>query len=175
MRLNKKEQALIHIEQAQVWPENLGVGKPYEDSIDERIEMFMKLYIFSKTKESKTESNKASSYISNYAANPDYVPYRSADILTALLLRKNGRANKADEWIAQWLDKSPQSQIARWCQAVYNRKWEKAEKIANEKIEALEILPYVTMFDDRDYIILKQNIDLLRDFFDSLATDLHVN
>lgn len=166
INLKKEKQALTYIEQALIWPKNIGVGKPYDHTIDERVEMFMKLYILSKTKGNKTDINRALSYVLNFADNPDYVPYRSADILTALLLQKNGETNKANEWIAQWLNKSPKSQIARWCEAVYNRKWEEAERIPNEKVEAQETLPYVTIFIDRDFLLLKENINLLKEFFE---------
>lgn len=42
------KQALAHVNAAEQWPEHLGVGKPYQDRIDDDLENFMKAKIYEK-------------------------------------------------------------------------------------------------------------------------------
>lgn len=57
IKLGRYKQALSFIQQASLWPENLGVGKPYDSEIDSRLEQYFSFVCLSalKQKEKATQ------------------------------------------------------------------------------------------------------------------------
>ncbi len=147
---------------ARTWPRNLGVGKPYDAMIDERVEDLFEAYLLQKTKASEGDLMKR---IARYADSTGYKPYRAADLLTALALRAQGRGTEADAFLKGWLDKDSKSQAARWCAALWQGDTAGARAVAAEAPQALEAMPYVTVFEDRDFQLLKNNVSIIQAVF----------
>ena len=76
--------ALDAIAQARLWPENMGVGKPYDDLVDERVEDFLERYCLLQM---HRNGEAAASRIAARIETPGYKPYRAADLLSALMLQ----------------------------------------------------------------------------------------
>ncbi|MEO6313733.1 MAG: DUF5107 domain-containing protein [Chitinophagaceae bacterium] len=56
LKTNNYKKAIDEISIARQWPERLGVGKPYQEDIDERLEHFLLLQCYSKTGNTKKEA-----------------------------------------------------------------------------------------------------------------------
>ena len=62
MRNKNFNKALVFINEAKLWPENLGEGKPYEKDIDERLENWMSYICYYKMGDMKAGERGASKY-----------------------------------------------------------------------------------------------------------------
>lgn len=81
MKAGKWKKAVISLNQAETWPENLFSGEPYLP--DNRVTQFMRSYCFEKLK-IYAEAEKSFDYISNYK-NPDGRTYHSGNKVTELV------------------------------------------------------------------------------------------
>lgn len=129
LKNNKNKNALTRIDMARDWPENLGVGKPY--NTDERIEDYLESVYWIKNRNSskaKTLEDKVieSTLKSNRVSSSDY--------LGAILLRKAGREKEAADLLTLKIENEPKNLIAQWNLAKFKGSNAEAEKLKN-KIE----------------------------------------
>ena len=150
------------IAEARRWPVNLGVGKPYDDMVDERVEDFLDYTVMERQRKKPTEALIA---LTRYANREGYAPCRSADLLTALALRKQGHGGEADIWMHTWQAAAPDALSYRWARAAYDGNWDEAARIASESQETEEAQAYVTVSHDTDFAFLCRNADLIRESF----------
>ncbi len=116
MDKGKYTQALSSIEKARQWPENLGVGKPYDADIDERFENFVRALCLEKLKK-KSEADKL------YASlTTEKTGVQNANLLiNALALRKTGRAAEGLSLLEEWQVNTSDKTIPDWCLQIYNQ------------------------------------------------------
>ncbi|MBK6283302.1 MAG: hypothetical protein IPF54_12200 [Draconibacterium sp.] len=111
------------------WPENLGVGKPYDT--DERIEDYLESLYWTKNKnEIKAkvfETKVIESTLKSTSAS-------SSDYLGAILMKKAGREKEATDLLNRKIENEPKNLIAQWNLAKFNGENEKAENLLH-KIE----------------------------------------
>ena len=106
--------ALQFIAASKLWPANLGVGKPYDEDIDLRLEEWLNYVCYAK-------SGKTS--LAN--ASLDRIlkikqPYPSAnDLVTAWAMEKVNQKEKARQWLQDRINKYPDSKILLWSKAVF--------------------------------------------------------
>lgn len=86
MKEGKWKKAVISLNQAETWPENLFSGEPYFS--DNRVTQFMRSYCFEKLK-IPAEAEKSFAYIKGYQ-NPDGRTYPSGNKLTELVKAGSG-------------------------------------------------------------------------------------
>ncbi|CAF0737864.1 unnamed protein product [Didymodactylos carnosus] len=158
---NNYSKALIYINEARKWPENLGVGKPYD--VDERLEDFLELCCIQQNHDEKLILEKK---IMNYRINYPHQLFKSSDLLTIFILKKQGYIEKAKELMDKWL-KQDNSMTVRWSEAVLNNDKTGTSAICSETeetIDSKEALPYETVFEDREFSFIKQlyQVGLLR-------------
>ena len=122
--LTQKKSAVAKkfIQQAALWPENLGVGKPYDEDIDTRLETWM-LYLA----EQKKEGSAAKAYLNNIISfTPatentinNFLP--SNALITALALSKANGKEQAKRWLNEQSAKFPAyKQIFDWSEKILN-------------------------------------------------------
>jgi tetratricopeptide (TPR) repeat protein len=104
--------ALGYTAKARQWPENLGVGKPYE--VDERLEDYLEAVCCDKSGESQRAKE-----LFGRAAKP--AGGGAYALLSALALRSLGRADEANTLVGSQFGKDKSGQGSRWCMAVFNR------------------------------------------------------
>jgi tetratricopeptide (TPR) repeat protein len=116
MDKGKYTQALSAIEKARQWPENLGVGKPYDADIDERFENFVQALCLEKMKKN-SEAKKL------YASlTTEKTSFRNANLLiNALALRKTGSEAEGVRLLEGWREKSSDKAIPDWCLHIYHQ------------------------------------------------------
>ena len=113
--------ALKFIKQADLWPENLGVGKPYEEDIDMRLENWMSYLCLNglkKLPEAQTKLDliiKFKPGIENTVRN--FLP--SNAIVTAWSYDKLGRKDEGLKWLDSQITAFPRSKLIEWSKAVY--------------------------------------------------------
>lgn len=110
------KQALASISRAKLWPENLGVGKPYDESIDLRVENYLEALVFEKTK----QKDKARQKLDEIAAAKRSGRYQVTDLITALALRKSNRGEEGEKLLEEWKNKQPHNPVANWSYAAYH-------------------------------------------------------
>ena len=82
MKAGRWKKAVIYLNQAETWPENLFSGEPYFP--DNRITQFLRAYCFDKLK-IRSEADKAFTYLKDYK-NPDGWTSNAGNILTSIAL-----------------------------------------------------------------------------------------
>lgn len=143
--------ALASVKASGEWPENLGVGKPYDELIDTRLETYIQARILA----GEGQSLQAGRLFEQVAAHPaDASHFRSADLLTALALKAAGRAGEADRRVAAWKEAHPDNRIVEWCTAVYRGEPEKAAALLESRRAASDATPWESSFRDMDFDLL---------------------
>ena len=113
--------AISFIEDAKKWPENLGVGKPYPENIDERLEDWMSYLCYEKTGKSghaKQYLQKILDFtpkIENTVAN--FLP--ANDLVTAWAMEKLENRTAASNWLNKQVNKYPGNKIILWCRQAF--------------------------------------------------------
>ncbi|TKC06220.1 DUF5107 domain-containing protein [Pedobacter frigoris] len=121
--------ALIFIKDARKWPQNLGVGKPYQENVDERLEDWM-TYLCQqrtgKTQEAETSLQKIIQFkpkientVNNFIA--------ANHLITASAMEKLSGKPKATEWLNKEIKRYPDNKILKWCKLVFENKPAKAD------------------------------------------------
>lgn len=153
----KKEykKALKYVEASQEWIENLGVGKPYEENLDNRSEQYLQAMIYNKM----GEKEKGLELIEHVAAKN--LPLNSNTILTALALEKLSRNSEANELIDKYQTVHFNGDAARWSKAIFEKNRALAKEIDEQSTMNSLTSPFGTNYQDYGYItIVKQIIDL---------------
>ena len=129
LRKGNAKKAVERINTARLWPENLGVGKPYD--VDERLEDFLAAAAAEKT---GNRRKAASLYEAVCAVAEKYeTSHNVVKLLDALAFRMTGKEDKAvrvfDDWRASKGDADP---VFAWAFAVFQGDMEKANAILAE-------------------------------------------
>ena len=124
MKNKQYKKALQFITDAKLWPENLGVGKPYEQDIDERLENWMDYLCYT----SLGDNEKATKSLQKIVAfEPkldntvlNFLP--ANQLVSAWAIEKTSSAQKAKEWLQNQAKLYPENKIVQWSLEVYTRK-----------------------------------------------------
>lgn len=110
-------QALLYLKQVKQWPENLGVGKPYDDDIDYRLEQLLEAICLDKQNR-KADAGKAYNLVSRMQTS-----ILSINLLAnALALKMIGLNDEGVSLLESWENQSPEKTLAEWCLAKYANK-----------------------------------------------------
>ncbi|URC10834.1 DUF5107 domain-containing protein [Flavobacterium sp. B183] len=124
MKNKQYKKALQLISDAKLWPENLGVGKPYDEDIDERLESWLNYQCYM----SLGDADKAKSALQNIIAfNPkvdntvmNFLP--ANQLITAWAIEKTSSEQKAEEWLQKQAKLYPDNKIVQWTFETYRKK-----------------------------------------------------
>ncbi len=124
MQNKNYEKALQFIKDAKIWPENLGVGKPYGGDVDERLEEWMSYLCYqqmNKTKEAQDALQKIIQFkpkIENTVSN--FLP--ANHLVTAWAMEKIGKREEALNWLDSQINQYPNNKILVWCKDMFEGK-----------------------------------------------------
>ncbi len=113
--------ALILINDAKKWPLNLGVGKPYQENIDERLEDWMDYLCYQQTgkkQEAQASLQKMIDFkpkIENTVSN--FLP--ANHLVTAWAMEKLNGKPEAMKWLNAEVKQYPDNKILEWCKQVF--------------------------------------------------------
>ncbi|MFV8327541.1 DUF5107 domain-containing protein [Flavobacterium sp. ZS1P14] len=124
MKDKQYKKALQFIADAKLWPQNLGVGKPYEEDIDERLENWLNYQCYTKLGDTETALQSLHKIIAftpkvdNTVRN--FLP--ANQLVSAWAIEKTADAKKAEEWLQAQANLYPSNKIIQWCLQVYTKK-----------------------------------------------------
>jgi tetratricopeptide (TPR) repeat protein len=125
MKKKDYKKALNYISAAKQWPVNLGVGKPYDSDVDERLEDWFAYESFRKSgneKASRQMLNKILSFTSYLNDNKNI--FSSANnLISAWALQKTEKSEQAEKFLQNWIDQNPANTLAQWAMGVYKEKY----------------------------------------------------
>ncbi len=157
----KYSKAIAQLDEARRWPENLGVGRPYEP--DERIEDFLQSLCYKQMgNEDKvnTLKQKVVDY-TLYAADNPQSRYNSSTLLGALALRETGQLERADQIMDGWLRANEGNKIAKWAMAVYSGDTAQAQKLTGNMDSRDKGIPWNPVRYDATFELVSEIFTLL--------------
>ena len=113
LRRGSAATALHYVEAAKRWPENLGVGMPYPESIDERLENWLE-YDCRQRLGRQQEANAILPRI----IGPSRRTNDTGTLTAALALRQLGQATEAQKLLDEWAKRQPDRLLAAWGQKI---------------------------------------------------------
>jgi hypothetical protein len=122
MKSKHYKAALQLITLARVWPTNLGVGKPYQEDIDERLEDWLEYNCYVKLRELDKAKNTLqriidfTPQIDNTVAN--FLP--GNHLISAWALERKSSHKEGDEWLRRQVSLFPASKITQWSLLAFN-------------------------------------------------------
>lgn len=130
--------ALQFISASKLWPVNLGVGKPYDEDIDMRLEDWMSYLIYEKTK----KTGLANASLERIDKVKNNYP-QATQLVTAWTMEKKDQKNEAIQWLDQLIQKYPENKIMLWCKAMLLN--QRADILTtNEKNATIRVLEQLT-------------------------------
>lgn len=151
IKRNNYQMALQKISDSEKWPENLGVGKPYDEEIDNRLEKYLKAIIYEKLGR-RTETEKLFQEIVSFQTELSH--FRSTDLLKALVLKKSGKELESNMLIDSWKTALGNNPIAQWCIATYMGDNESANRLLNKKNLEKQATPWEVQYRDPDFELI---------------------
>jgi hypothetical protein len=117
------KKALPLIAAAKLWPDNLGVGKPYQEEIDERLENWFNYICYSNLHQ-EAQATAALQSIIAFTPKVDntvlnFLPANA--LVSAWAIEKTESAEKAADWLQQQAKLFPANKIIQWALAVYGK------------------------------------------------------
>ncbi|WP_234998000.1 DUF5107 domain-containing protein [Parabacteroides sp. Marseille-P3160] len=149
--------ALKAIEGSKIWLENLGVGKPYEDQIDYRLENFLEALA---TPHPTAKRDSLFQAVVN-DSNPAPKSFNSNELLSVLALHKLGKETEANQQIDNWMRLYPDNQLVKWCIAAYKGDSSDADKLLQLRNASTNEIPWETSGNDRNFDLITKLIKLM--------------
>ena len=153
------EEAIKTIEKARLWPENLGVGRPYV--VDERIEDFLvaeNMLRLNKKEEARELYEKIIEYSKGYPGR-----YRSTDFIYLISLKRLNKNKEVNDFLRSWRESSPQDPLLKWTNAMLNNNRHAAQSIEEEINTKTGGTPWDPQHADTEFELIKEifkNINL---------------
>jgi predicted Zn-dependent protease len=122
MKKDKYKKALTYIDIARQWPDNLGVGKPYDSDIDERLEDWLAYECYTKLGDDTTAREKLDKILSFKPQKTAYInTFSSANnLVSAWALRLSGKTEEAEKYLGNWSDREPENFLVQWAIKIFN-------------------------------------------------------
>jgi len=116
----KTNDARKKIAEALLWPRRLGVGKPYDDMIDTRLEDWMNAMVAIKSKDKAGKEL----YLKKAAQSTQRINDHST-LLQCIALSQLGEKQKADDLFAEWSRLQKNSAVSEWGDRFYKNNRDK--------------------------------------------------
>ncbi len=143
----KNAAALKSINASKEWPENLGVGKPYDDMMDNRLEDFLEAKAFAGMGK-KDKAVDAYHKVVTKKVSQDH--FESGNLLTVLALQEIGNQKDADRIVDSWKQMYSDNKLAQWCIAIFHGEEEKAAELLNSRYSQNDTTPWETGYRDNN-------------------------
>jgi tetratricopeptide (TPR) repeat protein len=147
----KYNEAIKSLYSARLWPENLGVGKPF--NVDERIENFFEATCLAK----KGKKRQAEQLFQNVVTYGDEHRRRhgSVDYLYLMSLRYLGEESRINSHLNEWASQARDDPMQQWCNAMMDGDSGKANIIAGQINTESGGTPWDPAYADPEFEIIK--------------------
>lgn len=116
IKAKRPAEAQRFIDKTRIWPENLGVGKPYETDIDQRAEYLVEAIILRRTGKSDEADNRLAALAADQPGR-QATPYGM--LAQALYHRLSRSEEEGRVELENWAKASANSGLAQWCLDTY--------------------------------------------------------
>jgi hypothetical protein len=147
----KLNSALKSIGKARLWPENLGVGKPYD--VDERIEDFFEATCLAARKK-RNDAARLYDKVLEFTRNAGR-RHSSTDYLYLLSLKEMGQEEEIGKFLDQWEQSSAGDPMLAWCRAMLQGDASSAKKIEQDINIQEGGTPWDPRYADPEFEIVK--------------------
>jgi Tfp pilus assembly protein PilF len=118
---NNCKTAFQKIKEAKEWPSRLGVGKPYDEDIDLRLEDWISYLCYKKAKNT-IEAEKALKRITEFVPRVEngisnFLP--ANHLITAWAMKESGQVDEANKWLDEQIKKFPSNPTLRWAKEMF--------------------------------------------------------
>ncbi len=114
LKSKKYNQSLNFVQQAKQWPENLGVGKPYDADIDVRLEDWIEYLNYKALNKINFANQMLDSIIANSKKVGNSDKYFTNAIITAYAFKELNKNDKGKEWLQKESTNYPDKNMAAW-------------------------------------------------------------
>src|SRR5262249_23507767 len=114
MQKKNFKEAISFINEAKQWPVSLGVGKPYDEDIDDRLENWMDYLCYSHLKKIKEADESLQKIVRFNSQNL----YPENALVTVWAYEKLDQKETAGEWLDKQLQAFPASKRLLWSKSV---------------------------------------------------------
>jgi predicted Zn-dependent protease len=130
--------AIEYISAARLWPDRLGVGKPYDADIDERLEDWLAYQSYLKLN-NETGAQQMLNKILSYSNNGK-IASSANNLVSAWAMQKSGKEEQAEKFLRDWNTKAPGNALAQWAMDAYKGKKSNLQGTmsANENYKVLQ-------------------------------------
>ena len=141
MEKKKFPQAVMHVQMALQWPENLGAGRPYH--VDERLEDFIEMLAWEAMGEKvkMTESlRKIEKQTEQFRHNAN-----ANRLISVLAAEKQSRQDQAKEIFRKWKELTPDDPLVVWLAAYFAGNRQKMQKLTKKMSARSDLKIYSLM------------------------------
>ncbi len=141
---------LEFLKQARLWPENLGVGKPFDAEIDGRLENWLEYQCYLGLKKN-SEAEASLQQITSFEPRVDNTVknfFGINTLITAWAYEKLGQEAKAKDWLNEQVAMHPDSKIIAWCR----KKFEEEKTVFDAGIEKERQHPCAGTLDEEWFL-----------------------
>ncbi len=142
---------------AKLWPENLGVGKPYNP--DERIENLLLSTCYAKIGKDDTSQKLQDEILAYNQEKPDY---NSSTLISIYTLILQNEKSKADQLYQRWKSNTSDSNIVNWSADILFGEKNKAYQVPFAK-NSNQGTPWNPANSDRDFKLVHQLLTILKE------------
>lgn len=133
IKQNQYIQALEYLEKAQTWPENLGVGQPYDPDV--RLQKFLEAFVH---RQLGNEDRAGELYDDVVDYTETFPGRRGGGYYAAVLsLELTGRNGRARQWMNEWQEAQPGNKLAQWAEAHFNGELQTGNRIMRDNRDQL--------------------------------------
>ncbi|MBP6447315.1 MAG: hypothetical protein WAT22_05695 [Saprospiraceae bacterium] len=124
MKNKQYKKALKFIAEAKLWPENLGVGKPFQEDIDERLEDWLNYQCYTSLRDEKTAMKSLQKIIAFVPKVDNTVMnfFPANQLVATWAIEKTSGSKSAEEWMLTQARLYPSNKIIQWCLKIYTKK-----------------------------------------------------
>lgn len=149
---NKYGEAMKSVGKARLWPENLGVGRPF--LVDERIEDFLEaecLLNLNEKEKAQALSRKIIDFTRQRTGR-----HNSVDYVFISAAKRMGMSHLADGFMKKWEEKSPADPVLKWTKAMSAGNKTAALQIEKEISTGSEGTPWDPRYSDSEFELVKR-------------------
>lgn len=154
MQKQQYAKALKRIGDSKIWIENLGVGKPYDEQIDYRLENFLEARCAEK--ESPQSRQLLETVAATFQQSRQSKHFNANNLLTAIAMRETGNKDAADDWVSEWESQFAGNPVMEWCRAIYNNDFKTASELTKKQAEQVEKAPWEVTYVDYNFELLEK-------------------
>jgi len=124
MKNKNYKKALQFIADAKLFPENLGVGKPYDENIDERLENWLDYQCYNSLENKKMASKSLEKIVAFHPIVDNTVMnfLPANQLVSAWAIEKTSSSQEAEKWLKNQADLYPTNKIIQWSLLAYTKK-----------------------------------------------------